>query len=52
MALEAGREVEFQRLHGMGEPLFKAARTRWGNLRLRTYAPVGEHDELLPYPLF
>ena len=37
---------EFQRLHGMGEPLYKAA----GEAnRVRVYAPVGAHKDLLPY---
>ncbi|MEZ5955448.1 MAG: bifunctional proline dehydrogenase/L-glutamate gamma-semialdehyde dehydrogenase PutA [Hyphomonas sp.] len=37
---------EFQRLHGMGEPLYDAAGA--GN-RVRVYAPVGAHEDLLPY---
>ncbi|KZY96827.1 hypothetical protein A3746_10190 [Oleibacter sp. HI0075] len=39
---------EYQRLQGMGEPLYDA----WQSKRkdyVRTYAPVGEHKELLPY---
>ena len=37
---------EFQRLHGMGEALYKAA----GEAdRVRVYAPVGQHRDLLPY---
>ena len=37
---------EFQRLHGMGEALYKAA----GEAnRVRVYAPVGAHKDLLPY---
>jgi len=49
LAAQVGREVEFQRLHGMGEALYEAAQERWGALTVRTYAPVGEHDQLLPY---
>jgi RHH-type proline utilization regulon transcriptional repressor/proline dehydrogenase/delta 1-pyrroline-5-carboxylate dehydrogenase len=49
MAQEAGVAIEHQRLHGMGEPLYRAAAERYGPLSLRTYAPVGGHDELLPY---
>ncbi|HEY6868990.1 MAG TPA: bifunctional proline dehydrogenase/L-glutamate gamma-semialdehyde dehydrogenase PutA, partial [Novosphingobium sp.] len=49
MAAGAGATVEFQRLHGMGGALYEAAAGRWGALNLRTYAPVGSHDELLPY---
>ncbi|MEE8370551.1 MAG: bifunctional proline dehydrogenase/L-glutamate gamma-semialdehyde dehydrogenase PutA, partial [Sphingomonadales bacterium] len=44
------REFEFQRLHGMGELLYKAVRKVLGaEIRLRTYAPVGRHEDLLPY---
>jgi RHH-type proline utilization regulon transcriptional repressor/proline dehydrogenase/delta 1-pyrroline-5-carboxylate dehydrogenase len=44
-----GAAIEFQRLHGMGGALYEAAEERWGELRLRTYAPVGEHKDLVPY---
>lgn len=41
---------EFQRLHGMGELLYKAASKVVGHtIRTRTYAPVGLHEDLLPY---
>ena len=49
MAAEAGVTVEHQRLHGMGEALYAAAEDRYGPLILRAYAPVGGHEELLPY---
>jgi RHH-type proline utilization regulon transcriptional repressor/proline dehydrogenase/delta 1-pyrroline-5-carboxylate dehydrogenase len=49
MADEAGVAIEHQRLHGMGEALYQAAEKRYGPLRLRAYAPVGGHEELLPY---
>jgi RHH-type proline utilization regulon transcriptional repressor/proline dehydrogenase/delta 1-pyrroline-5-carboxylate dehydrogenase len=39
---------EFQRLHGMGERLHDILRTRHGT-RLRIYAPVGAHRDLLAY---
>ncbi len=42
-------EFEFQRLHGMGDTLYQVARERYDGLRLRTYAPVGAHEDLLPY---
>lgn len=42
------RDVEFQRLHGMGAPLYHAVARRHG-LPCRVYAPVGAHRELLPY---
>lgn len=41
--------IEYQRLHGMGEALYEAAEKRFGRLSLRTYAPVGAHENLLPY---
>jgi RHH-type proline utilization regulon transcriptional repressor/proline dehydrogenase/delta 1-pyrroline-5-carboxylate dehydrogenase len=44
----ARRDLEFQRLHGMGaglyEPLLRASA-----VRCRVYAPVGGYAELLPY---
>ncbi len=48
---ELAREIgvtnyEFQRLHGMGEALFDAADA---GRRVRVYAPVGAHEDLLPY---
>jgi len=50
MAGEAGVQIEHQRLHGMGEALYAAATTRYGNdLIIRAYAPVGGHEDLLPY---
>ena len=41
--------VEYQRLHGMGEALYEAAAEGFGTLPLRIYAPVGAHEDLLPY---
>jgi len=49
MARQAGLSPEFQRLHGMGEGLYGAAQARYGDLPLRVYAPVGSHEDLLPY---
>ncbi|HEY5007046.1 MAG TPA: proline dehydrogenase family protein, partial [Caulobacteraceae bacterium] len=49
MAARAGVDIEYQRLHGMGEALFRAAADAYGPLTLRTYAPVGAHEDLLPY---
>ncbi|MFO0388161.1 MAG: L-glutamate gamma-semialdehyde dehydrogenase [Alphaproteobacteria bacterium] len=37
---------EFQRLHGMGEDLYRQVITDY---RCRMYAPVGEHKDLLAY---
>ena len=49
MARRAGVEPEYQRLHGMGEALYAGAVERYGPLKLRVYAPVGGHEDLLPY---
>ncbi len=49
MAEQQGVEVEFQRLHGMGEALYRAANEAYGGVSCRIYAPVGSHDDLLPY---
>jgi RHH-type proline utilization regulon transcriptional repressor/proline dehydrogenase/delta 1-pyrroline-5-carboxylate dehydrogenase len=50
MAAQAGVTVEFQRLHGMGEALYAAAAAEThGAAVVRTYAPVGGHEDLLPY---
>jgi RHH-type transcriptional regulator, proline utilization regulon repressor / proline dehydrogenase / delta 1-pyrroline-5-carboxylate dehydrogenase len=46
----AGAAYEFQRLHGMGELLYDAVRADVPNLPpVRVYAPVGTHEDLLPY---
>ncbi|NND65654.1 MAG: bifunctional proline dehydrogenase/L-glutamate gamma-semialdehyde dehydrogenase PutA, partial [Gammaproteobacteria bacterium] len=44
------RDFEFQRLHGMGEHLYEEVvpEEKWG-VPCRVYAPVGAHEELLPY---
>jgi len=45
-----GAEYEFQRLHGMGQLLYaEAARQIKEFPRVRIYAPVGEHKDLLAY---
>jgi len=45
-----GSGYEFQRLHGMGELLYEAVRTEVTSLAaVRVYAPVGTHEDLLPY---
>ena len=49
MARQVNVEPEFQRLHGMGEALYAGAIDRYGPLKLRVYAPVGGHEDLLPY---
>ncbi len=57
----AGARYEFQRLHGMGEVLYATVRDDGGCAPLnvaggtsslpsvRAYAPVGTHEDLLPY---
>ena len=42
------RRFEFQRLHGMGESLYAGLVQKRG-IPCRIYAPVGSHEELLPY---
>lgn len=50
LAGEAGRQFEFQRLHGMGEELYAQVVGEAGlELPCRVYAPVGSHEDLLPY---
>jgi RHH-type proline utilization regulon transcriptional repressor/proline dehydrogenase/delta 1-pyrroline-5-carboxylate dehydrogenase len=49
MARQVGLSPEFQRLHGMGEALYAGAAERYGDFPLRVYAPVGSHEDLLPY---
>jgi RHH-type transcriptional regulator, proline utilization regulon repressor / proline dehydrogenase / delta 1-pyrroline-5-carboxylate dehydrogenase len=44
------RDYEFQRLHGMGETLYEQVVGREPMGRAcRVYAPVGNHEDLLPY---
>jgi RHH-type proline utilization regulon transcriptional repressor/proline dehydrogenase/delta 1-pyrroline-5-carboxylate dehydrogenase len=44
-----GAAFEFQRLHGMGEQLYRAASESDNFPRVRTYAPVGSREDLLAY---
>ncbi len=48
-AMAGDTPIEHQRLHGMGETLYAAAGGMFGPLTLRSYAPVGAHEDLLPY---
>jgi RHH-type proline utilization regulon transcriptional repressor/proline dehydrogenase/delta 1-pyrroline-5-carboxylate dehydrogenase len=48
LAADARRAFEFQRLHGMGEELY-AQLMGEGAVPCRIYAPVGSHEDLLPY---
>src|ERR1700723_1017831 len=46
----ANANFEFQRLHGMGRLLYAEAARQVSNFpRVRVYAPVGEHKDLLAY---
>jgi len=45
-----GRPFEFQRLHGMGTDLYaEVIGPKNMNAPCRVYAPVGSHEDLLPY---
>jgi len=44
------RDFEFQRLHGMGEALYRqVVGADKSDIACRVYAPVGSHQDLLPY---
>ncbi len=54
MAGTSPERFEFQRLHGMGEELYEqlvgdGSRADHPRVACRVYAPVGPHEELLPY---
>ncbi len=50
LELGRGQPFEFQRLHGMGEILYATAREQIADFpSVRTYAPVGSHEDLLAY---
>ncbi len=44
-----GEGYEFQRLHGMGEALYEVIGQDLPSIPCRVYAPVGSHEDLLPY---
>lgn len=48
MAEAAGAPFEMQRLHGMGEGIYREV-LKDGSVPCRVYAPVGEHRDLLAY---
>ncbi len=48
VAGDAAAAFEFQRLHGMGVELYDAVLAQPGTA-CRVYAPVGSHEDLLPY---
>jgi RHH-type proline utilization regulon transcriptional repressor/proline dehydrogenase/delta 1-pyrroline-5-carboxylate dehydrogenase len=48
--LSRGKPFEFQRLHGMGADLYdEVIGEKNLNVPCRVYAPVGSHEDLLPY---
>ncbi len=48
--LAAGRPFEFQKLHGMGDDLYAEVIPEDRlDVPCRVYAPVGSHEDLLPY---
>ncbi len=48
--LAQGKPFEFQRLHGMGGDLYaEVVGPQHLNVPCRVYAPVGSHEDLLPY---
>ncbi len=48
LARKAGAAFEMQRLHGMGEGVYREV-LKDGSVPCRVYAPVGEHRDLLAY---
>ncbi|MFB9885802.1 bifunctional proline dehydrogenase/L-glutamate gamma-semialdehyde dehydrogenase PutA [Balneatrix alpica] len=48
LSMVGKRRFEFQRLHGMGDALYDTVLERH-QPRVRIYAPVGAHKDLLPY---
>ena len=48
MAKSANAKFEMQRLHGMGEGVYREV-LKAGTIPCRVYAPVGEHRDLLAY---
>jgi RHH-type proline utilization regulon transcriptional repressor/proline dehydrogenase/delta 1-pyrroline-5-carboxylate dehydrogenase len=48
MAQAKGAKYEMQRLHGMGEGVYREV-MRHSQIPVRVYAPVGEHRDLLAY---
>jgi RHH-type proline utilization regulon transcriptional repressor/proline dehydrogenase/delta 1-pyrroline-5-carboxylate dehydrogenase len=48
--IAAGRSFEFQKLHGMGDDLYaEVIPADRLDVACRVYAPVGSHEDLLPY---
>jgi RHH-type proline utilization regulon transcriptional repressor/proline dehydrogenase/delta 1-pyrroline-5-carboxylate dehydrogenase len=49
MAQAAGAPFELQRLHGMGEGVYREVMKQHPGVAVRVYAPVGQHRDLLAY---
>lgn len=49
MAEGQGAPFEMQRLHGMGEAVYREVMKQWPELAVRVYAPVGAQRDLLAY---
>jgi RHH-type proline utilization regulon transcriptional repressor/proline dehydrogenase/delta 1-pyrroline-5-carboxylate dehydrogenase len=49
MAHASGAKFEMQRLHGMGESVYREVMADDTSVPVRVYAPVGEHRDLLAY---
>lgn len=49
IAMAEGKPVEFQRLQGMGESLYRQLLIEHPQIHCRIYSPVGQYAELLPY---
>jgi len=49
LARQRSAPFEMQRLHGMGEAVYREVMAAQPGLALRVYAPVGEHRDLLAY---
>ena len=46
---DSDHPFELQKLHGMGDLLYAVVSEQYPQVPVRTYAPVGQHEDLLPY---
>ena len=51
LELAGNKDFEFQRLHGMGDSLYRQLIKQYPDktIPVRVYAPIGNHKDLLPY---
>jgi len=51
MHIGQDKQFEFQRLHGMGKSIYHHLQRQYPekDVPVRVYAPIGSHDDLLPY---